>query len=88
MFYLPYGFLAIIGSSISKGSDSPSLLTAVTRNLYFFNGVKPLTSNAAKTNDRNYDEAESRVTYRPIGDMNVSGGYFKNKIINEYSQLL
>ena len=41
---LPNGFLAMIDSSATNGSDSPSELTADTRNLYSFPGVRPVRS--------------------------------------------
>lgn len=44
---IPYGFLAKISSVVSNGSDSPSLLTALTRILYFFFGVKLVSVNAS-----------------------------------------
>ena len=43
---LPYGLRAVIGSSLSNGSDSPSLFTAFTLNLYFFLGVNPSAVNS------------------------------------------
>lgn len=42
----PYGFLAMTPRSLSKGSESPSSLTAVTRNLYSLPGFRPVTSNS------------------------------------------
>ncbi|KAF4532832.1 hypothetical protein B566_EDAN002684 [Ephemera danica] len=39
-----------MGSSVSKGSDSPSLFTAFTRILYFFLGVRPSTVKAGLGN--------------------------------------
>ncbi|KAE8741318.1 hypothetical protein FOCC_FOCC013172, partial [Frankliniella occidentalis] len=41
----PYGFLATKLSVVSSGSDSPSLLTALTRSLYFLPFVSPVTLN-------------------------------------------
>ena len=46
LLVLPYGFLAMIPRSLSKGSESPSSLTAVTRNLYSLPGFNPVTSNS------------------------------------------
>lgn len=41
---LPYGFFATTDAAVSKGSDSPSSLTARTRKLYFLLGSRPVTS--------------------------------------------
>lgn len=49
--YLPNGFLATIEDSVSRGSDSPSALTAVTLNLYSWSGVSPVTSRPANANN-------------------------------------
>ena len=38
------GFLAFVGISVTKGSDSPSELTAFTLNRYSFPSVRPVTS--------------------------------------------
>ena len=51
--YLPYGFLARIACSASKGLDSPSAFTALTRNRYSLPGVNPVTSKAVKTDEDN-----------------------------------
>lgn len=42
--HLPNGFFAMIGLSASRGSDSPSALTAITRNLYSWPGWRFSTS--------------------------------------------
>lgn len=43
---IPYGFFATTPRSLSRGSESPSSLTAVTRNLYSLPGFRPVTSNS------------------------------------------
>ena len=48
VYFLPKGFLARIGCNVSNGSDSPSVLTAMTRNLYSLPGVSPVTSASAE----------------------------------------
>ena len=52
--YLPYGFLARIACSASRGLDSPSAFTALTRNRYSLPGVNPVTSKAVQTNENKF----------------------------------
>ena len=57
---LPKGFLARMGCKVSSGSDSPSVLTAITRNLYSLPGVSPVTSAAVKKKNSTFNQKTNK----------------------------
>ena len=72
-----YGFFASTGSVDSNGSDSPSLLTAFTLNLYFLPGVKPSTVSWSASGS-----ASPHGTQRPVS-WKISKNYKMKYLITE-----
>lgn len=55
---LPKGFLARMAWSASSGSESPSSLTAVTLNLYWWPGSRPSTLKKGGATDPGHCKGE------------------------------